>query len=343
MSDSLPAPRSKLPAHFLRAAALALGGLTVLVAATGFIVRENEQAVVLRFGRPVATHTTAGWHWRAPFPIDRVQRLDTRLQQGELRLSEALTQDKRNVIVPMFYVWRVGDASRLLARVGPAPAAAAEKLDALLTSARNAALGRTPFESLVSLQAETGALAAFERGVADSVRADARDNLGIDLVDAGVLRVALPQANTEAVFRRMRAERLQEAARYRAEGRAQAETLRAETDKDTAILMAEARRYAEETRGRAEADAARIYATAHGADIAFYSFLRELQSLRTIVDRNTTLVLDTDSAPFRMLKDGPGLGLGSPASPLLPATAPAPRLAPVAPPAVVQFPAADRP
>ena len=308
----------------------------MLLAASGFIVRENEQVVVLRFGKPVRTLADAGWHWRAPFPIDRVQRLDTRLRQGELRLSEALTRDKRNVIVPMFYVWRIADAPRFLARVGPVEAAP-EKLDALLTSARNAALGRAAFDELVSLQAAPDALAAFERGIADTARADADKNLGIELVDTGVLRFTLPQANTEAVFRRMRAERLQEAARHRAEGRAQAETLRAETDKEVAVLMADARRYAEETRGRAEADAARIYASAHGEDVAFYTFLRELQSLRTVVDRNTTLVLDTESAPFRLLKDGPVIG--APGMPVLPATAPRPS-APAATPAVVVYPPA---
>lgn len=340
MSDT-PATASSRPILF-RATALALGALAVLITATGFIVRENEQAVVLRFGKPVRTLTAAGWHWRAPFPIDRVQRLDTRLQQGELRLSEALTQDKRNVIVPMFYVWRVGDAQRYLARVGPSPAAANEKLDALFTSARNAALGLVAFDQLISLTAATDSLASFERSIADTVRADARENLGIDLVDTGILRITLPQANTESVFRRMRAERLQEAARYRAEGRAQADILRAETDQQVAVLMAEARRYAEETRGRAEASAARIYAAAHGEDTAFYGFLRELQSLRTIVDRNTTLVLDTNSAPFRLLKDGPSIG--PPALPVLPATAPAPSPGPAAQsPALVSFPAAERP
>lgn len=177
-------------------------------------------------------------------------------------------------------------------------------------------------------------------GIADAARDDSAKNLGIELVDTGVLRFALPQANTEAVFRRMRAERLQEAARYRAEGRAQAETLRAETDKETAVLMADAKRYAEETRGRAEADAARIYASAHGEDVGFYTFLRELQSLRTVVDRNTTLVLDTDSAPFRLLKNGPLLG--EPSLPVLPTSTPRPA-APAAPagPAVVALPAAD--
>ena len=71
-----------------------------------------------------------------------------------------------------------------------------------------------------------------------------------------------------------------------------------------------------------------IYADAHGQDPAFYSFLRQLQSLRSVVDKNTTLILDTDAAPFALLKNGPS----ATPSPLLPASsAPQPHKAPQSP------------
>jgi modulator of FtsH protease HflC len=299
----------------IRLGAIITGLLLVIAIAASFIVRENEKVIVLRFGRPVRVLSESGWYSKLPWPIDRAIRLDARLQHGDLRLSETLTQDKRNVIVPMYYVWRITDAERYLARVGDT-ASATEKLDALVTSARNASLGRHTFEDLVSLREGQTSLAAIEAEIAASARIDADKNLGIDLVDLGILQVNLPQANTESVFRRMRAERKREASHYRAEGRRQAETVRAETDKETAILLAEAKRYAEETRGGAEAEAARIYADAHGQDPAFYSFLRQLQSLRSVVDKNTTLILDTESAPFALLKNGPA---GKP-SDLLPAS-----------------------
>ncbi len=305
----------------LRFAAIALGLALIAAVAASFIVRENERAVVLRFGRPVRVLHESGWYVKLPWPVDRVVRFDGRLQHGELRLSETLTKDKRNVIVPLFYVWKITDAERFLARVGDT-ASANEKLDALLTSARNAVLGTRVFDDLVALRPvdEGHATRSLENEIIARAHTDARDNLGIELVDAGILQINLPQANTESVFRRMRAERKREATQYRAEGRRQAETLRAETDKDTAILLAEAKRYAEETRGKAEAEAARIYATAHGQDTEFYQFLRELQSLRSVVDNNTTLILDTNSAPFSLLKNGPD----SRVSPLRPpATSPA--------------------
>jgi modulator of FtsH protease HflC len=318
--ESSDAPSSSAPV--LRWAGFAVGALLILLFAVSFVVRENEKALVLRFGRPVRVVENAGWYQKLPWPIDRVVRLDARLQQGEIRLSEAITRDKRNVIVPLFFSWRIADPTRFLTRVGDA-GSATEKLDAILTSARNAALGQHRFEDLVSVAENRDQLAQLERDVLRAAQPDASSNLGVELVDVGVLQINLPQANTESVFRRMRAERKREASQYRAEGRAQAETIRAETDKETAILLADAKRYAEETRGNAEADAARIYAKAHGQDVEFYDFLRQLQSLRSVVDRNTTLILDTDSAPFALLKYGPTAKPSHP-SPIIKGSSPSP-------------------
>jgi modulator of FtsH protease HflC len=309
------APLEKSPSLLLRWTGFVVGALLVLTFAASFIVRENEKVAVLRFGRIAHVVEAAGWYPKLPWPVDRVVRLDARLQHGELRLSETITRDKRNVIVPLFFAWRIQNAERYLTRVGDA-AGATEKLDAILTSARNAVLGQHPFEDLVAVREDRNSLAALESEIVRNARTDAAANLGLELVEVGILQINLPQANTESVFRRMRAERKREASQYRAEGRAQAETLRAETDKEAAILIADAKRYAEETRGKAEADAARIYAAAHGRDVEFYNFLRQLQSLRSVVDRNTTLILDTESAPFALLKHGPN----APATHVLPAS-----------------------
>ena len=56
----------------------------------------------------------------------------------------------------------------------------------------------------------------------------------------------------------MKAERGQYAARFRAEGRREAEEMRSKTDAERTVLLAEAQKFAEETRGKAEAEAARI-------------------------------------------------------------------------------------
>lgn len=266
-----------------------------------FQVASNEAAVLTRFGSPVRTLAAPGLYFKWPWPIDTVHRFDTRLAFHDTRLSEALTQDKRNIILPVFVAWRVADPLKFLQALGT-PAAAPAKLDSLATSARNALLGRYDFAELVSTDPAKLKLAEFETRLAEAVRPQALAAFGIAVEQVGLRRIALPEANTLYVFERMKAERGQFAARFRAEGRREAEELRAKTDAERTVLVAEAQKFAEETRGKAEAEAAKIYAEAHAQDPKFYTFLRELETLRKVTRDNTTLILDTDTAPFNQLK-----------------------------------------
>jgi membrane protease subunit HflC len=277
-------------------------GLAVVISACGFILSETEKAIVVRFGKPVRTLTESGFYPRFPSPIERVVRIDRRLQHAEIRLSETLTKDQRNVIIPLFYTWRIEEPLTYHNSVGSVPLAN-EKLDALITSARNSIIGTHAFSELIAPVGAPTNLPSIEGDILALAAPDALAQLGVKLLSTGITRIQLPEANTESVFRRMRAERKREATKFRAEGRSQSTTMKAETDREATRLIAEAKRQAEEIRGNAEADAAALYAAAHGSDPEFYRFLRELQSLRTIVDKNTTLVLDTSVAPLHWLKN----------------------------------------
>lgn len=281
---------------------IALVVVTVLgCAMCSFQVASNESAVLTRFGSPARTLTEPGLYFKWPWPVDTVHRFDRRLAFYDTRLSEALTRDKRNVILPVFLAWRVDDPLKFLQALGT-PAAVPAKLDSLATSARNALLGRYDFQELVSTDPAKLKLEELERKLGEAVRPQALSAFGLAIEQVGVKRIALPEANTLYVFERMKAERGQYAAKFRAEGRREAEELRAKTDAERTVLLAEAQKFAEETRGKAEADAARIYAEAHAQDPKFYTFLRELETLRKVTRENTTLILDTDTAPFNQLK-----------------------------------------
>jgi membrane protease subunit HflC len=266
-----------------------------------FQVASNESAVLTRFGSPVRTLNDPGLYFKWPWPVDTVHRYDQRLAFYDTRISEALTQDKRNVILPVLLAWRVADPLKFLQSLGTL-AAAPTKLDSLATSARNALLGRYDFQELVSTDPAKLKLAELEQRLAETIRPQALAAFGIAIEQVGLKRIARPEANTLYVFERMKAERGQYAAKFRAEGRREAEELRAKTDAERTVLLAEAQKFAEETRGQAEADAARIYAEAHAQDPKFYTFLRELETLRKVTRENTTLILDTDTAPFNQLK-----------------------------------------
>lgn len=267
-----------------------------------FQVASHESVVLTRFGSPVAVVTAPGLHGKWPWPIDTVNRFDTRLTFQETRISEALTRDKRNVIVPLYLAWRVADPLKFLQSTGTTDTVAA-KLDSLATSARNTLLGRLDFAELVNAEAPRVRLPALETELAELIRPQALAAFGVAIEEVGLRRIALPEANTVFVFERMRAERAQYAARFRAEGRREAAEIRTQAEAEKTVLLAEAQRYAEETRGRAEAEAARTYAAAHAQAPELYQLTRELEALRASVKDNTTLVLDTATPPFTALKD----------------------------------------
>jgi membrane protease subunit HflC len=282
-------------------AAIVVAGL--FVSMTAFQIRQNEKAVVTRFGNPTRILETPGLYVKLPWPIEAVNRFDARLQFYEIRLSEALTKDKRNVIVPVFVAWRVANPQRFLEAIGSLENGSS-KLDSLVSTAKNTVLGGYEFNQLVSTNPDEVRLPEIEQKISAMTTPQARGSFGIAIEQIGIERLALPEANTRFVFDRMRAERAQFAARYRAEGRQEAEGIRAKTDAEKTVILAEANKYSEETRGKAEAEAARIYATAHSQDADFYKFLREVETLQKVINANTTLVLDTNALPFDLLKAG---------------------------------------
>jgi membrane protease subunit HflC len=205
------------------------------------------------------------------------------------------------VIIPVYAAWRINDPLKFLQSLGSAENAR-NKLDGLLTSARNTVLGGYDFNQLVSTNRDEVKIPEIENAITEMVAQQAKESFGIAIEQVGIKRLTLPEANTEFVFERMRAERAQFAAQYRAEGQQQADQVRAKTDADKIGILAEARKYAEETRGKAEADAARIYAAADDKDPSLYKFLRELDALKQITATNTTIVLDAGTPPFDLLR-----------------------------------------
>jgi len=279
----------------------ALVGALMLFVMLTFQVRQNERVVLTRFGKPVRVLVEPGLYGKWPWPIETVNRFDGRLDFYDARISEALTRDKRNVIVPVYVAWRIDDPLKFLQSLGSAENARS-KLDGLVTSARNTVLGGYDFNQLVSTNRDEVKIPEIERTITDLVAQQGKQSFGIAVEQVGIKRLTLPQANTEFVFERMRAERAQFAAQYRAEGQQQADEVRARTDADKTVILADAHKYAEETRGKAEAEAARIYRTAHEKDPSFYKFLRELDALKQITATNTTVVLDTATPPFDLLR-----------------------------------------
>jgi membrane protease subunit HflC len=291
---------------------LAAGILITIVASSVVVaVREGQVAVVTRFGAPRTVWPDAGLHVKWPWPIEQVWRFDARQRLFNSRFVETLTRDKKNIVLRTFVIWSIGEPLTFLQSVGDL-VTAEDRLDGLVTNAKNAVLGRYELVALVSTDPTRLKVPEIEADILADVRGTARERFGVDVRQVGLKQLGLPPENVPFVFEQMRTERQQFAARYRAEGEREAAAIRSQADLDAAKVRAEATQKAAEIGARAEAQAARIYAEAQSRDPELYRFLRSLDSLKTLLGQRATVILRTDAAPFSLLTT-PGLaeGVGS--------------------------------
>ena len=120
-------------------------------------------------------------------------------------------------------------------------------------------------------------------------------------------RVDLPLEVSEAVYRRMEAERKRVANELRSLGFAESEKIRADADRQREVIIAEAFRDAQRIKGQGDARAAATYAQAFQQNSEFYSFYRSLEAYRqSLKSKSDVMVLDPSSDFFKYLKSPTG-------------------------------------
>jgi membrane protease subunit HflC len=276
----------------------------LLVVTSFFTVDVTQLAVVTQFGQPVAVVTQPGLRMKLPL-VQQVRRFDGRLQVLEPQQAEFLTNDKKNVVLNYFAVWRIEDPLKYYRRL-PSEAAARSQLSDVLSSELGAQLAAVPFDQLISIDTTGRRLREMVAGIKADVKGVASREYGIEIVDFDLRRLSFPDQNRRSVFERMRAERERIARRFRSEGEEEARKIRAQADREESQILSEAYKEAEILKGEGQAKATRIYGEAIAKDPDFYEFSRTLDAYRKFLDEKTTLVLPSDSELMRLLVRGTG-------------------------------------
>ena len=286
---------------------IVLGLIAVLIVAWGrtvlFTVDETEIALVVRFSRPSETKYGPGLHVKAPWPIDAVLRFDRRLLVFAHEPTEFLTEDKKNILIDTYAVWRIDDPYRFLAKVRNRAGAEARILD-VVTSAIGEVVGKYPLSSFINTNTEEVKLAAINEELTSRCVPVAESEYGIGIQDVRINAFNFPAQNRASVIKRMQAERKRIATRYRSEGEEEALKIEAETELERRRILADARRDAERIRGEGEAEAIGIYGELYRRDPEFYRFLRRLEAYDAIVGGKTTLIMRSDSELWELLNEG---------------------------------------
>jgi modulator of FtsH protease HflC len=267
----------------------------VVALSAAFTVEQTEQAIVLRFGEPVAGRglvTTPGLHFKYPF-IESVVYLDNRILNVEAPKQEILASDNNRLEVDSFLRYRIVDPLKFYQTVGT-PDRAIGQLGFILNSAVRRVLGDATQTEIVREKRD-----ALIVKIRDQLNQEG-GRLGIAVTDVRIRHADLPRQISEQVFKRMQSERAREANEFRAKGSEQKQTIEAQADRDVVVLLGNARRQADQTRGEGDAERNRIFAESFGKDPDFFAFYRSMQAYEAgLKSGDTRMVISPKSDFFR--------------------------------------------
>ncbi len=282
----------------IAAIVLALIGLGIYLSA--YVVWQGQHAILLKLGEIKRTDIGPGLHFKLPI-VEEVKYFDTRLLTLDSQPERFLTNEKKNVIVDYFVMWRIANLDQYYRSTRGDEQRALLRLSQIMKDALRSEFGKLTIQQAVAGE-RSKILGPVER------QADkAAKTLGIQVVDVRLKRIDLPPEVASSVYRRMEAERARVAAEFRARGKEAAERIRANADRERTVILADAYRKSQILRGEGDSKATEIYAKAYQKDPSFYAFYRSLKAYRhTFNGKNDVLILEPDSQFFQFFNNANG-------------------------------------
>ena len=292
-----------------------------------FAVYQTEQVIITQFGKPIGEPITEpGLHFKLPV-IQEVNRIDRRFLEWDGQPVAIPTRDKTYIHVDTFARWRISDPKTFFVRLRDERSAQSRLEDILGSETRNAVAkndlieivrtdkDRQPLhdENLKS-QAGLGTIGVLppiqsgRQKIEDEIKAKAAGKLaefGIDLLDVRLKRVNYNPEVLDRIYQRMISERRQIASRFRSEGEGEAARIAGRKERDLNEIQSTAYRQVQQIRGEADGRATEIYAQAYTQNpqaAEFYNFLKSMETYRKVLNKDSTIVLSTDSDLFGLLK-----------------------------------------
>jgi membrane protease subunit HflC len=265
----------------------------IILLATAFIVTEIEQVVITRLGKINRVYTTPGLRFMIPV-LEQKFVYPRLLLTVDKQPNKIPTSDKKYLIIDNFAKWKIVDPVDFKNTMITLQSAE-QRLDDLIFSTIREIMGKYTLSEIVSKHREE-----ILQSVTEQSKEKAKE-FGIEILDVRVKRADLPPENEEAVYRRMRAERKQQAKKYRSEGDEEALKITAEANKNKKIIHAEAYKKAKLLEGEGDGTATEIYARAFNRDPEFYAFLKTMETYKRVLDTATTIVIPPNSGLMKYL------------------------------------------
>jgi membrane protease subunit HflC len=310
------------------AAGLFLAALIIVGAMCAYTVDETQQVVITRFSKVNRTVKEPGLKFKLPM-VERAVIFPRNLQEWDGDPGEVPTRDKTYIYVDTFARWKIVDPVLFFKTITFPVELAGPRLNEIIDPAvQNLITSNRLIESVRNSNRE---LDTFEIGLEENEQKKQRTayavkigrqkidemilkeaqpklkQFGIELVDVKIKRLNYREEVRRSVYDRMIAERKQIAQKFRSEGKGEAQKILGDKELDLKKIQSEAYRRSQEIKGRADAEATRLYADAFGRDPEFYSFVKTLEIYDEALDKESTLILSTESDLLKYLK---GYSLG---------------------------------
>lgn len=269
----------------------------VIAALSMYVVDQRQHALVFRLGEVIDIKREPGLYFKLPL-LDNVRYFDVRILTIDTPEAERfLTSEKKNVLVDLFVKWRITDVRQYYVSVRGEESVAQTRLQQTINDGLRAEFGNRTVHEVVSGERDQ-IMELMRRKANEDAKA-----IGVEVIDVRLKRVDLPQEVSEAVYRRMEAERKRVANELRSTGAAESEKIRADADRQREVILAEAYRDSQRLRGEGDARATAIYAKAYEPNVEFYSFYRSLEAYKqSFRNRSDVLVLEPNSEFFKYLR-----------------------------------------
>ena len=292
--------------------------LIIVFSSSLYIVSETNQVIITQFGEPIGKAITSpGIHMKAPF-IQKANYFEKRWLEWDGDANQIPTKDKKFIWVDTYARWRISDPLVFFQRVRDERGAQSRIDDIIDGETRNAIANFDLIEIVRSSNREFDIadlseileviVPKIETGrekIAQIILEKASEitpEFGVELKDIRIKRVNYVEEVQRKVFDRMIAERQRIAAKYRSEGDGKSAEIRGEKEKELKTIQSEAYRTAQEIIGKADAEATRIYADAYNRDSEFYQFMKTLETYQSSLDKDTWLILSTESEFLKYLR-----------------------------------------
>ena len=264
-----------------------------------YIVNQNQQALVLNFGKPSAQISEPGLHWLIPV-AQNVELFDKRLLDVDTGSTGVLVSDEKQLVVDAFARYRIDDPLQFFKSVGTEAGANLRLSDFIGASLRSVLAGAR-FRDVVRDKREE-----LMHRIAAEVNVKAKE-LGVTVVDVRIRRADLPPQNTQAVYARMQTERKREAQDWRSKGEEQSRIIKADANRQVVVLTAKATQESESIRGEGEALSNKALVTAYAKDPDFFAFYRTMKAYEgSLLSGDTRILLSPDSEFFKYFADPNG-------------------------------------